>query len=129
MTVVEETILKCKEFHAVARVSDTESEGEFWLQCVASGLKSSVKAKMIVNDWEFDFHIDTVQSWILLIENLSRKVKEKSYKTQDVEQVNSQLTWAGIINVKNQEKNTVRVTSSLCLMNLNVFWEYRQFKN
>lgn len=71
---------KCKKIHAMAEVSASESEDEFWLQCVTSGMKSAVKAKMIVNDCEIDFHIDTGAE----LNTINRKFVRKSQRKKKI---------------------------------------------
>jgi len=71
---------RCKKVHTVTEVSESGSEDEFWLQCITSGMKSKVKAKMIVNDLEVDFQIDTGAE----INTINRKFVRKSQREKKV---------------------------------------------
>ena len=64
----------------MTEVSESGSEDEFWLQCITSGMKSKVKAKMIVNDLEVDFQIDTGAE----INTINRKFVRKSQREKKV---------------------------------------------
>ena len=50
---------QCQNVNAVEREPEWESGDEFWLQLVEATKRSKVKAKMLVNNNEVDFQIDT----------------------------------------------------------------------
>jgi hypothetical protein len=69
----------CKKVHAVSE-NLSDSDDEFWLQMVESELKSKVKAKMLVNDCEVNFQIDTGSE----INTINSKFVKKSQRKKKI---------------------------------------------
>lgn len=60
--------------------SESGSDEEFWLNCIESSINAKAKAKMMINDYEVNFHIDTGAQ----VNTIQQKFVRKSQRIKKV---------------------------------------------